>query len=779
MNQSLDIALALIKRNKRTHLFIAIIFIVCLTGLVTSFSVMQTTANVFDKKADELESAHIFRILSNKNANIKELENYFIEQPMVDSFQIQPSSEPFYTVEIPSEEDVLAFFVETPIKKKHDFLQFIEGESKKEPDTNEVWITSGFANNHQIKVGDTLGVVGIDGKSDYSVSAIVYDPLFVSGLMNPTRMWVKSGQLSLLFGTNQLENYSITIRLTDRALVKEFMQDFNVRFPNLQFVYSVSYETLKATSNLLMDMIGSGIFLVSMLLILISVSIIFFIVSGEIIRDYAIYGVYKGLGFSLRQIKNINYYKYAILILTSYPISLTLSFFITKLILSAYEQSTGAGYLEPKLVYPSIISILLICVIVLLTIFFASRKLRNLKPAAAIRFGYQPKIKPKKIKERISSSFIQMLTLKELLMYPLKNSIKVIIITGLAILVFSISMVYDIISVFFTPEVTLGIPECKIYLQTNGKHFSRPIEFILHDLEKEEGVEKIIPLIFTVNNYYLKDGERISLMGHGYKDFDDHGLKVIKGRNPQLPNEVAITPTLSKISGKGIGDKIALNIGGAFQNLTVTGIYQLVANDGKGFRAIKETFYQSNPETEDSWFTLTLAEGIDVEQMRTQLTEHYGGDLTINLFDEFLDNTAGGINRSIAVLSSMLILVMAMICFIALYNLIWIHVIENKKHYGVFKSVGMSNKELLQIQLLKMSVLTGLSCLLAIFFSIFIAPNIIISLLSYSGITEINLSLSILRILIACVLIFLLTIVSTTLAVKSQKSINLRQLIIE
>lgn len=779
MNNFLKIALALIKRNKKIHLFIGVIFIVCLTGFITSFSVIKSTANVFDNKAEELESAHIFRILSNKNADIKAIESYLETQPSVESFHIQPSSDPFNAITILGDEDVLAFFVEIPIDRKHDFLKIVEGAPKEEPGINEVWIPSGFANNHQIKVGDVIEVAGVDGKSEYTVSAIVYDPLFVSGLLNPTRIWVKSGQLSLLYGIDQLENLAFSLRLTDLALAKEFMQDFDATFPSLQFTYSINYETLKGASNMMTDIIGNGILATSVLLVMISISLIFFIVSGEIIRDYTIYGVYKGLGFSLRQIKNLNGFKYGILILTTYPISLVLSFFITKLILSVYEQSTGAGLLQPKLLSPSVISLILISLIVLLTILFASRKLNHLTPAEAIRFGYQSKIKTKKIKERASLSPVQMITIKELFIHPLRNSVKIITITALAVLVFSMSMVSYTMSNIFTSERTIGIPDCEIFAQTNGKHFSRSIEFILYDLEKEEGIEKITPIIVSFNNYYLKDGERISLMGHGYTSYENLALPVIKGRNPSLPNEVAITPTLSKMSGKEIGDKIQLNIEGTFQNLTVTGFYQALSNNGNAFRAIKDTFFHSDPEIKDSWIAITLMEGTDPEQIKSQLSAHFGGNLTINIYDEFVENMAGGMNSAMSAFSSILIIVVAFICFLALYNLIWIHMIENKKHYGLLKSVGMSNRELLYIQLHKMSILTAISCLLALFISKFIVPSILISILSTMGVTEINSSLSILWILISTVLIFFLTLGSTTWAVRGQKNINLRRLIIE
>ncbi len=83
-----------------------------------------------------------------------------------------------------------------------------------------------------------------------------------------------------------------------------------------------------------------------------------------------------------------------------------------------------------------------------------------------------------------------MVTIKELFIHPLRNSVKIITITALAVLVFSISMVSYTMSNIFTSEMTIGIPNCEVFAQTNGKHFSRPIELILYDLEKEEGIKK-------------------------------------------------------------------------------------------------------------------------------------------------------------------------------------------------------------------------------------------------------------------------------------------------
>jgi putative ABC transport system permease protein len=523
----------------------------------------------------------------------------------------------------------------------------------------------------------------------------------------------------------------------------------------------------------------NGILATSLLLILISSSLIFFIVSGEIIRDYTIYGVYKGLGFSLPQIKNLNGSKYVMLIIGAYPISLILSFFVTKLILSVYAQSTGAGLLQPKLLLPSIISLALISLIVFLTILAASKKLNRLKPAEAIRYGYQATFKTRRIKERIYSSPVKMIAMKELFIHPLRNGVKVVTITGLAVLIFSLSMVSDTVSNLFTTELTVGLPESEMFVMTNGSHLNRAIEFILYDLENEDGIEKITPIIASLNNYYLDDGERINLLGQGYASYDNQNLQVIEGKNPSLPDQVAITPTLSRMSGKGIGDMIQINIEGSFQNLTITGIYQIFSNNGVAFRAIKETFYNSNPETKDSWIALTLKEGTNLKGMKSQLSSHYGGNLTIHIFDEFVDGIVGGIDSGFSAFSNIIFAVVSFICFLAIYNLIWIHMIENKKQYGLLKSVGMSHRDLRAIQLFKMSILTAISCFLAIIISQFIVPDIMVSLLSLMGISEINASLSVMWILIATCFIFFLTLGSTTLAVRSQRHINLRQLIIE
>ena len=732
MKNILAIALSIIKKNVKLHIFLVIIFLTCLVGLITSLSILQTTANTFDANAEELKAADMFRVMSATNADITKIKDYLNNDSDVENYQLQPCTSPYTGLRLNGHDEVTSIIIESPENRKLDQIKIIDGEKTSQPGIDEIWILYGFANNYKINVGDTIELAGIDGKSSYKVSAIVYDPYFISGLANPTRMWVKNGQLSLSYGLTDMKYYALSIRFKSRDIVAQSINKFDEAFPDLNFPTSVTFDTMKNISSMLTNYISYGLLFTSLLIMIICLALIFFIVTGEIVRDYHIYGIYKSLGFSTFTIKSIIGFKYIILLMISYPFAIITSFFSTKFILDLYERTTGAGLLQPKLLFPSIISIGVLCITIFIAVLISTKKLNKLKPANAIRFGYQSKTT--RLDLNMSNlSPIKLLTFKELLTNPLRNIIKILTITGLTTLVLSLSIVSIIMPTLFTPEFTMGLPKCEVFLQSNGE---QNLDFILYDLSKDKSIEKYSSAIASMNNYYSKNGTRISLLGYGYDSYDD--LSVVQGRNPKYADEVAITPIISKLTGKNIGDIININIEGTTQNLTITGLYQTLSYSGNAFRILKETFKKSNPEIKENWVALSLNKDYKPEVIKDKLISQFGSKVTVNTYAKFLENTTGGINKGMAALFITLIIITAFICSLSLYNLLMIHMIENRKSYGILKSVGMSYKELLTVQILKTTILTSISCIIAIILSKSLVPRILVGFLSSLGINEIS-----------------------------------------
>lgn len=771
---------ALLKRNKKLNVFMGLILMVCLTGLISAFSISVTTQGLFDHFATQQKSAHILRIMNTKNADIEAIKTYLEQDERVENYQLQFSTDTFGTVKINEYDDILAIIMELPIEPKIDLIKIIDGEVTNMPGLNEVWIPSGLAYRYEVKVGDILELSGIDGKEYYIISAITFDPLYSTSMISPSRIWVRSGQLSMIKGLGEVNQRGLTIRMHDQEDIKALLADFDQAFPTVTYGLSIDYDSFKGLSNILNDIISGSLLATSILLIIISAAIIFFIVSGEIINDYTVFGIYKGLGFSMSQIKNINHVKFTLLVLLVTPVSIVASFGTSRLVLSIYEKTAGVGYLTPKLLLPGIISVMIMLVIIAATIQLASRKLNHLKPAQAIRYGYQSKKRYQRASKPSKFNPVFSLGLKELGLNPLRTGIKIVTITGLATLIFTINTIGSSLDHLFTADLTIGIPNGDLFIQKNATFSGRSVQDIIEDLRSTEVVEKVMPAIISFNNAVITEGERIGLMGYGYDDYyESKSFSVIEGRNPTNNSEVAITKNLAKKTNKNIGDLVTLNVEGFNQTYLITGTFQIMSNSGLAFRITTEAYQKASPETDYSWFSLIAKPNSDIEALKAQLVARFGSELTITIFDEFIEERVGTISSSIELLNYVLVIIMALICGLALYNMIWLQMLENKKHYGLMKAVGMSKTELIGIQLFKMILMTTAGVVVGFLISTFYVPVLLSSMLSTTGIHEVASVQSPLWILEVTLFIYALTILSTTMAVISQSKVNLKSLIME
>lgn len=757
-----------------------LILMICLTGFIAAFSILFTTQGLFDRFATEQKSSHIIRILNTKNADIEGIKEYLGQDDRIESYHLQFCTGTLGRVQINEYDDIMTIIEEMPVEPKHDLIKIIDGKESDVPGLNETWIASGLAYKYQVKVGDTLQVTGVDGKENYLISAIIFDPLFASSLVSPSRMWVRSGQLSMVKGLSEVNQRALSIRLKEVKQSKEVLADFDEAFPKLTYSLSVEYATFKMMGNILNNVISSVLLGASLLLCIISAAILFFIVSGEIVNDYTVFGIYKGLGFSMSQIKNINRFKFTWIVLLVMPLSIISAFSISRLVLSIYEKMTGVVYLQPKLILPSMISILVMLLIILGTIQVASRKLSHLKPAEAIRFGYQSQKNYRKTHRLSKLNVVATLGLKEANLYPLRSGVKILTITSLAILFFTTNIISSSLGNIFTSELIIGIPDGDIYIQKNESLAGRSVENILKDLESMEGVENVIPAIMSFDNAVISEGEYISLMGFGYDDYTGkRNLGVMEGRNPTNDNEVAITQSLAKKINKSIGDMITLNIEGNLQTFLISGTFQIASHMGMAFRITADAYQQASPESEYKWFSLSAGENEDLEVLKTKMIAKFGSELTITIFEDFVQETVGSITKSLQLLGVVLMIITAFICGMALYNMIWIQMIENKKYYGLMKAVGMSKGQLARMQLFQITILTAISVVLGLFVTIFGVPVILSNMLAASGISQVEGVLSPVWIMIVTIAIFAITLSSTYVAAMNQSKVNLKSLIME
>ena len=778
MGSSLILSKALIKRNFKSAILIALIFMFSLGGLISAFGIQMSTANVFDKIAEENKAPHLIKTYSGPILDLNEIKQFLDNNTLVENYYIQPIGKVMDRIKVGEHDDIMVTFQEYSKNLSHDNIAIYKGDEKDAPGLNEVWVPTGLASKAGIEVGDTMLVNTVAGREECVVSAIVLDSLYTSSMLNPSRVWVAEGQLSLWSAINEDENVLTAVRLNDINQLKNFKRDLDIAFPNIISKLNIDYHTVKNTSNILNDSISMVLLGASILLVLVSVGIIFFMVTGEIIRDYTYFGVLKGLGFSNKKIKAVNFWRYYLLLVVATPFGLIIGWLMTKGVVNQYQNTTGIMGIRINILQPLIIALAIISVMLFVIINLVMRSLRKLEPAKAIRFGYVKKEKNIKRRKMLSNITVD-LALREMSLQPLKSIIKVFIISALTIMIFSINIMSGIMTQGFTTENTIGLPDSQMFVEKNQTLLIEDSEDIIKKIEINESVKKVTPAIMSMSGAALSPDEKINLIIYAFDSYKDLPLGVLEGNNPSNDYEVAVGKNVLMSLDKEIGDMITLNIDGNESTFLITGSFQIISNNGKTARITTGAYKKLNPNIDYNWFAVNVRENYDIKSVKLSLQKALGGKVTVTIMTEFIDSLIGEIVRGVKMLSIVLTIIMALICGASLFNMVQIHIMENKRNYGILKGVGLPGRMLNQVQYFKMFFLTTLGVVIGIGITLLLAPGMTKTFFSSTGLYKIDISLSLWVILFIVCLAYLVSLTSTFLAVKRHEKINLRELIIE
>ena len=781
MGSIFSIGKALIKRNLRMTMLVGIIFVFCIAGMTSAFSIQMSTSDVFEKAAEKNKMPHMFSVYSCQILDTVKIHNFLRENPLVESYAIQPIGDFLSTkAQIGRYDDVMVYPEEYCSNTQHNRITISEGIKKDAPGLDEVWVPTGLAAKFNIKVGDKMYIKTPDGNKQCIVSAIVFDTWYSSTMSNPTRIWVRAGQLSLWSGLSRDENSLMSVRLKDINNLDIFKHQMDKAFPNLISVITVDYYSTKDNANLLNNIISLVLLAVSILLLAISAGIVFFVILGEVINDYTSLGVYKGLGFSNRQLKAFNYCRYFLLLLVTFPFGFGIGVIITHEVIEQYKKTAGGTEFQMVLLLPAIIALLVISLILFAAINLSMRKIKKLEPANAIRFGYVRKNKKVRQSAMLSNTSID-LAFREIRLNPLKSVIKSMIICIFALLMFSVGLVNSVMGEgLFTACTTIGMPDCNIFLQSNNMDLSDKGEEVVAKIKKIDGVKEIIPVIMSTNVFAVNGEEKISMLIDALDSFHGNAdLKLLDGRNPENDYEAAVTSITLQQLGKKIGDRITMNIDGSESTYLITGSFQVISNDGKAARITKGAYLKANPNKDYNMYAVTTKEGADLKQVKQSIQRAVGGQITATIMSEFMENMIGSIETGFNMLCTVLIGILALICGASLINIIQLHMAENRRLYGIFKGIGISGSTINCIQYFKEFFTATLGIVAGLVLTVVLAPSMLYAIFSSTRLTEINYSFSVADILLRAGIVYLVVMTSVFMALLRNRNTKLRELIME
>jgi putative ABC transport system permease protein len=783
MRSILLVALSNIRRRKKQNFLVGLSIFFSVLLLATAAGILGGIRKPFDNMFDKLKGSHILLFYDRSHEDADTVSSWFRKQPEVDNIS---DPEDYYLITEPSafrsREIKLMFYVTEYSRKNHayDSLLMISGSNQQVPGPGEVWIPRHLAVRYGITEGDTIKLPLAKGFYPMKVSAVIIDPEYVSGIINPNRIWVAPGMLSFMVQIGDIRNAVQGVRLKNRndteELLTRFRKECNFNGTKLQ------YSLFKSVFTSIFQIIGAIIAVFSILATVIACYIVTSVIRSSVMSDSRIIGTLQALGFSPRMVTKVFLFQYSIISIAAIPAGIIASFFAIRIILQSVTSAVGLSNFDfPFSIVFIAVSVLFILLIYSLVITSCSG-VTSLQPSRALRSVAEDSVilrKQRRFPFNIKSYPLTVwLALKLIFDNPGRSVLTFLNLTIAAyITVFSMNALNSFKKIQdYKSMWGLDNADIQLFRPVSG---ILPVEHkaLLRSLKEIADIREVVPFSYydlTIQTEDEKRSEEIS--GKVYERAPSvTGLANVEGRDPEGEKDISLCIGTARAFGKKPGDSIRVRIENERKMFAVSGVYQDISNMGKGFRLSINAVKALNPLFEPDRYSLMLTTGEKTVETKNEILAKLGESVRIELTaDDQL--ASSGITGSL--ISSIVLITLFFMCLVvtSLFNDIYMSVWENRKTIGILSLTGFTDEQLKTVMVFKSVIFTGAGVLAGIPLALFTEPFLMSSITAGMGIVQFPLAVSPAGMLVSVLVLILVTTLSSwraSVAVKKIKSLLL------
>ncbi|QVK20094.1 ABC transporter permease [Mycoplasmatota bacterium] len=716
---------------------------------------------------------HVTEFLENHDAvkNVNSL-GYFgkIKKSEVYSDETEP-----ITLEMP--------FMTAVSETDYDQILIVEGKSQNELDNNEIIVSYGKTVLDGTDLGDQVIVYTENGSEEFIVAGIGIDLSFNVQTITLNRLWVTSKTIDNLNG-NQV-GYSIGVSYNQYTpeVEQNLLDEMKIELGEYSdYVTPYSHQILLSANSFFYVILGSIFTLLGVILMVVSLFIISSIIYNSIITETKKIAILKSTGFSSNNIISVYLIQYSILSIIGLLIGAVGSIILSKNVFNDLNELYRLQGLPYGINYLQLFfTILFLLVIIGVTVYLVSRKVIKVKPAVALQSGAESNEnklilsfkKYKKLPISLVLAFKDMLYNKKLTI----TSIMFIIATVFTIVTFS-SISTTLWSERENTALWRGF-EYDVQI-TNLKPQERLSHgAIINNLEESNQVQGTM-LWYTDTNSQVLDEQKnqfVNYIGTTYStnDSEPFNFQTLEGRIPSSDNEVMCGYNLMKTLNKTIGDYVTIKSLGKEQEFLIVGIYQNMSNSGLTFSLML-----------DEIPTNILPYSSIYVRLRDNVTEIDFNNTIANLFSDNVDTFYESANTSmismmktLKMVTTSVIILFSLICFIVMFSINITNLNKERFNYGIYKSIGMTNRLIMKIYLLKNLVISAIAIVPGIIISVIAIPFIMNSLSSILGIVDMPITFDTWGIILSIMIPVLVTILNSGLMKKAISKISPKELLVE
>ncbi|GFZ33047.1 ABC transporter permease [Clostridium zeae] len=637
---------------------------------------------------------------------------------------------------------------------------------------------------NNLKIGDKVIITLGDIKKEFLVKTFIKDAIFGSSMVDMKRILISNEDYEAFKGYKEagaIDNYYIISKDTN-ALEKEFK--------NIDCNTIISFDKALLNNTFILDMIPSGVLIiVSLCLILIAFLILRFTIIFTLQDDLKEIGVMKAIGLRSFDIKKIYLIKYFAITIIGVVIGFAVSFPFGNIFLNQFK---GNILMESSLgnIFVNIGCSIFIVFIVILFCYSCTRRLNKFSAIDAIRNGSngesfkgKSRLKLKNFKKVKVAMFI---ALNDILC-NLKKFIVLILTFCIGTVLIIIPL--NTINTFKDDNIVklFGWNHSDVFIQTDKMDkytMGASKEEYLKDMEsltasfRDNGIDmKLYGGVIYRFKFYAEDkDDAISLMAFQTIKNDENNVNLLKGKMPELINEVAVTETVAKKLKVSIGDTIYAQIGKDKKELIVTGFYESMNNMGESVKL--------NPKIDIDFKYLAGVSpfqgdfiGKEKPELLIEKLKNKYPSYIIQNSQEYVSKYVGGSMAQLDTMKNLIALIV--VCINALITILMMKtfITKEKGEIAMLKSIGFRNSSIRFWQTARISIVLIVAIALGIILSNFLGPLTIGQVFAVLGVHNIILKVNPLEVYVLYpIMLLVVTTVIAYLSAGAVKKVDLKEI---
>lgn len=765
------------RHKKLQTILMFMIIMLCSLLLNASVSILTSLDKPFKQLAKECKSASaVLYPYSQNEEQIRALGQQFAKLDKVKSVEY-PRVQYFSNGFKFNGNKVKGFLNLTEYNEKvFGKIRYIKGNKNigTELKENECVIPAWISNKYNIGINDKFDLQLDNKKISYIVKGIFSDPYNTSTAFDSYVLIKKLPEgypgelLILLYGKDGA---------TGKQIEQQYREKHDGQMNGLTFTLEDSIDDSLIAGNVV-----GGVFLaIGIIILLVSCIIINFMIKNAMITDAKTIAVYKTIGYTSNDIVKLYLTFYFIVVSAASILGIGSSVYLSNTILNSVFENMGQ-VASTNVLITGIPCYLLVVSFVLGIIYTLISRTRKVKPVHAL--NGMTNINTQKKKEYKGNSKIQFsaigIALRNLMRS--KKSAVSIILTSI-VTVFAVNFAVISLDVAYTMkdnnDYWLGIDKCDVMINVlNNSQYNKTVNALKNDQKVKYYLSSSIDL--NVIMKWKKGMNTTRMQAFIFDDFSKAKLPVVRGRNPEAANEIAIGSKVAGELNKTVGDYIEVYLNGEKRlNLLITGVFQSYYDMGNVCRLTKSSFTDNNVPFDYNYLSIYLKDKKNANAFISDIKQKTGNNIEVfkrtEAFSNIMDMIVTPQESAIPPVAVLVLLVggINIFCIVLLKNA------NSEKTNGIYKCLGYSTWHLILSNIYYVGIVAAVSVIAAVPMIIIAYPFIMKSSLAMFGFLEYPVSYNYFHIALANLIVLIIFALSTIVSSRSLKKVSVKDLVQE